>query len=146
MADPRPLCRLIGLCILQGLPAWAGFDQGLSLAPSMQSAFASHVVRSALAASSVCREITRRGSAGQGSADKDAPVHHRKGRETMRRGLFLFVGLGLLGLLTGCNHASHCRGVCDCQVAPIDHCTPSPIVKPAVPITAAPPLAPTTAP
>jgi hypothetical protein len=64
----------------------------------------------------------------------------------MRRGLFLFVGLGLLGLLTGCNGAGHCRGVCDCLVAPIDHCTPSPIVKPATPITAAPPLAATPAP
>jgi hypothetical protein len=44
----------------------------------------------------------------------------------MRRGLLLFVGLGLLGLF-GCCH--RCQGVCDCQVYPIEHGTPSPIVK-----------------
>jgi hypothetical protein len=56
----------------------------------------------------------------------------------MRRGLLLSVGLGLLGLLAGCHH---CHGVCDCQVHPIDHCSPSPIVKPGPYVS--PPLQPT---
>jgi hypothetical protein len=47
----------------------------------------------------------------------------------MRRGLLLFVSVGLLSTLAGC--ARHCRGICDCQVYPIDHGTPSPLVKPA---------------
>jgi hypothetical protein len=49
----------------------------------------------------------------------------------IRRGLLLFIGSGLLGLLTGCHH---CQGRCDCQVYPLDHGTPSPLV------TTAPPL------
>jgi hypothetical protein len=44
----------------------------------------------------------------------------------MRRGMLMFIGVGLLGSLAGCS-----RGVCDCLVAPISHGTPSPIVKPA---------------
>jgi hypothetical protein len=50
----------------------------------------------------------------------------------MRRGLLLFVSLGLLSTLVGCGH--RCQGVCDCAVQPIDHLTPSPLVKPAFPI------------
>jgi hypothetical protein len=44
----------------------------------------------------------------------------------MRRGLLLFLNLGLLGTIAGCG-----RGVCDCIVYPLEHGTPSPIVKPA---------------
>jgi hypothetical protein len=44
----------------------------------------------------------------------------------MRRGLLLFLNLGLLGTMVGCG-----RGVCDCIVYPLEHGTPSPIVKPA---------------
>ncbi|HTU20176.1 MAG TPA: hypothetical protein VMG10_19080 [Gemmataceae bacterium] len=62
----------------------------------------------------------------------------------MHRVLLLFVGVGLLGLLSGCHH---CAGRCDCLVHPIDHGTPSPIVKPA-PVVAPPvqPVAPSPAP
>ncbi|GEM_PF-7101865 len=63
-----------------------------------------------------------------------------KGREAMmRRGLLLFLGSGLLGLLTGCHC---CQGRCDCQVYPLDHGTPSPLVKPASTMAPAPPIAP----
>jgi hypothetical protein len=69
----------------------------------------------------------------------------------MRRGLLLSVSLGLLGAFAGCSH--RCQGVCDCPVQPIDHLTPSPVVKPALPAgasdhplptanTPAPPVAP----
>jgi hypothetical protein len=47
----------------------------------------------------------------------------------MRRGLLLLASLGLFGLF-GCG-CHKCQGVCDCQVYPIEHGTPSPIVKPA---------------
>jgi hypothetical protein len=57
----------------------------------------------------------------------------------MRRGVLLCAVVGLLSMLAGC-HNGHCHGVCDCQVHPIDHGTPSPIVKPA-PIVS-PPLQP----
>jgi hypothetical protein len=53
----------------------------------------------------------------------------------MLRALLLSVGAGLLGLLAGCHH---CQGRCDCQVYPLDHGTPSPIVKPG--LTAASPF------
>jgi hypothetical protein len=46
----------------------------------------------------------------------------------MRRGLLLFVGAGLLGLLAGCHQ---CQGRCDCLVHPLDHGTPCPFTKPA---------------
>jgi hypothetical protein len=49
----------------------------------------------------------------------------------MRRGLLLFLGSGLLGLLAGCHH---CEGRCDCLVYPLDHGTPSPLVKTAAPV------------
>jgi hypothetical protein len=58
--------------------------------------------------------------------------------EAMRRGVLLSVAAGLLGLLAGCYH--HYHGRCDCQVYPIDHGTPSPLVKPGP--VAAPPLQP----
>jgi hypothetical protein len=62
----------------------------------------------------------------------------------MRRGVLLFVGAGLLGLLAGCHH--QCQGRCDCLVHPIEHGTPCPFTKTAsVPTTAAPPLAPVSA-
>lgn len=61
-------------------------------------------------------------------ASRDAPVVYRKGREAMRRGLLLSLAAGLLGLLSGCRH--NCQGRCDCQVSPMEHCTPSPYVKP----------------
>jgi hypothetical protein len=57
----------------------------------------------------------------------------------IRRGLLLFVGSGLLGLLAGCHN---CQGRCDCLVYPLDHGTPSPLVKPAPVATPAPPIAP----
>ena len=44
----------------------------------------------------------------------------------MRRGMLLLLNLGLLGSVVGCS-----RGVCDCIVYPLDHGTPSPVVKPA---------------
>ncbi|HEY7326267.1 MAG TPA: hypothetical protein VH592_01410 [Gemmataceae bacterium] len=55
----------------------------------------------------------------------------------MRRGLLLFIGTGLLGLLSGCHH---CEGRCDCLVHPIDHGTPPPVVQPA--LQTQPPIAP----
>lgn len=51
----------------------------------------------------------------------------------MRRGLLLFVSLGLLGALAGCG-GHRCQGICDCQVQPLAHGTPSPLVKPALPL------------
>ena len=48
----------------------------------------------------------------------------------MRRGLLLFVNLNLLGALIGCHHS---HSACDCQTQPLDHLTPSPVVKPAAP-------------
>ncbi|MGH7224333.1 MAG: hypothetical protein ACRELF_13975 [Gemmataceae bacterium] len=61
----------------------------------------------------------------------------------MHRGLLLFVAAGLLSVLAGCHH---CAGRCDCQVYPIEHGTPSPIVKPG-PIVSPPlqPIAPISA-
>jgi hypothetical protein len=59
----------------------------------------------------------------------------------MHRGMLPFVGASLLGLLAGCHS---CAGRCDCLVHPIDHGTPSPIVKPAP--TVSPPVAPIPAP
>ena len=48
----------------------------------------------------------------------------------MRRGLLLLLSIGLIGTLAGCGFHI-CQGGCDCQVYPIDHGTPSPLVKPA---------------
>jgi hypothetical protein len=59
----------------------------------------------------------------------------------MRRGVLLSAAIGLLALI-GCCH--RCHGVCDCQVYPLDHGTPSPIVKPG-PIVS-PPIQPTAQP
>lgn len=49
----------------------------------------------------------------------------------MRRGLMLSVSLGLFALIAGCCH--RCHGVCDCPVQPLEHGTPAPYVKPALP-------------
>ncbi len=46
----------------------------------------------------------------------------------MRRGLLLFVSLGLLSALSGCRHS---QSSCGCQTPAADHLSPSPIVSPA---------------
>jgi len=46
----------------------------------------------------------------------------------MRRGLLLFVGLGLLSALSGCRHS---QSSCDCQNPAADHMSPAPIASPA---------------
>ncbi|HWG42587.1 MAG TPA: hypothetical protein VN688_07350 [Gemmataceae bacterium] len=65
----------------------------------------------------------------------------------MRRGLLLFLSVGLLSTLAGCGHRT--QGICDCQVYPLDHGTPSPLIKPGAgvqPIHPVPEVAPLPAP
>lgn len=54
----------------------------------------------------------------------------------MYRKCVLLIGAGLLSLLSGCHHSW--QGRCDCQVYPISHGTPSPIVQPAQPLAPVP--------
>jgi hypothetical protein len=55
--------------------------------------------------------------------------------ETMRRGLIVLAGVGLLALV-GCSSVAK-RGECDCQVEPIGTGTPPPLIK-APPLGVAP--------